>query len=237
MSRHSRSSTPSRSGNCRGESRCRNNEVRTSERMKVFALFAVLVLGAGLPLLPAGAAGRPDQNWPCVQPKVPQMSVAAVWDGPSIADVGKAWEDNPELRDLIGRLAARRTPLDEAQKAINAFVTGAPAEKQDKAKKLLAGLFDTLNQQRAEVIRGIERVDRKQKELADKIRSDVATLRELQDKPEQDQSKVNALVSEVEWSMRIFEDRRKTIRYVCEVPTAIEQRTFALARSIRQALD
>jgi hypothetical protein len=205
--------------------------------MKVFALFTVLVLGAGLPLLPAGAAGRPDQNWPCVQPKVPQMSVAAVWDGPSIADVGKAWEDNSELRDLIGRLAARRTPLDEAQKAINGFVTGAPAEKQDKAKKLLAGLFDTLNQQRAEVIRGIERVDRKQKELADKIRSDVATLRELQDKPEQDQSKVNALVSEVEWSMRIFEERRKTIRYVCEVPTAIEQRTFALARSIRQALD
>jgi hypothetical protein len=205
--------------------------------MKVFALFAVLVLGAGLPLLPAGAAGRPDQNWPCVQPKVPQMSVAAVWDGPSIADVGKAWEDNPELRDLIGRLAARRTPLDEAQKAINAFVTGAPAEKQDKAKKLLAGLFDTLNQQRAEVIKGIERVDRKQKELADKIRSDVATLRALQDKPEQDQSRINALVSEVEWSMRIFEERRKTIRYVCEVPTAIEQRTFSLARTIRQALD
>ncbi len=205
--------------------------------MKVFALFAVLVLGAGLPLLPAGAAGRPDQNWPCVQPKVPQMSVAAVWDGPSIADVGKAWEDNPEIRDLIGRLAARRTPLDEAQKAINAFVTGAPAEKQDKAKKLLAGLFDTLNQQRAEVIKGIERVDRKQRELADKIRSDVATLRELQDKPEQDQSRINALVGEVEWSMRIFEERRKTIRYVCEVPTAIEQRTFSLARTIRQALD
>jgi hypothetical protein len=205
--------------------------------MKVFALFTILVLAAGLPPLPAGAAGRPDQNWPCAQPKVPQMSVAAVWDGPSVADVGKAWEDNPELRDLIGRLAARRTPLDEAQKAINAFVTGAPAEKQDKAKKLLAGLFDTLNQQRAEVIRGIERVDRKQKELADKIRSDVATLRELQDKPEQDQSRINTLVSEVEWSMRIFEERRKTIRYVCEVPTAIEQRTFALARTIRQALD
>jgi hypothetical protein len=205
--------------------------------MKVSALFTVLVLGAGLPLLPAGAAGRPDQTWPCVQPKVPQMSVAAVWDGPSIADVGKAWEDNPELRDLIGRLAARRTPLDEAQKAINAFVTGAPAEKQDKAKKLLAGLFDTLNQQRAEVIKGIERVDLKQKELADKIRSDVATLRALQDKPEQDQSRINALVSEVEWSMRIFEERRKTIRYVCEVPTAIEQRTFSLARTIRQALD
>ena len=58
--------------------------------MKVFALFTILVLAAGLPPLPAGAAGRPDQNWPCAQPKVPQMSVAAVWDGPSVADVGKA---------------------------------------------------------------------------------------------------------------------------------------------------
>ena len=205
--------------------------------MKVFTLFAVLVAGAGLPVLPAGAAGRPDQNWPCAQPKVPQMSVAAIWDGPSIADVGNLWEDDPALKDLIARLAARRTPLDEAQKAIAAFVTGTPAEKQDKAKKLFAGLFVTLNQQRTQVIRGIERVDQKQKDLADKIRSDVAALRELQDKQEPDQSKINALASEVEWSTRIFEERRKTIRYVCEVPTIIDQRTFALARTIRQALD
>ena len=33
-----------------------------------------------------------------------------------------------------------------------------------------------------------------------------------------------------------LEDRRKTIRYVCEVPTTIEQRIFALARMIQQNL-
>jgi hypothetical protein len=205
--------------------------------MKAFVLFTVLVTGECLSLSPAHAAGRPDPNWPCVQPKVPQMSIAAIWDGPSIADVGNAWEDNPALRELIVRLAARRTSMDEAQKAIARFITGDPTGKQDKAKKLIAGLFDTLNQQRAEVMRGIERVDQKQKDLADKIRSDVATLRELQDKPEPDESKITALAGEVEWSTRIFEERRKTIRYVCEVPTIIEQRTFALARTIRRALE
>jgi hypothetical protein len=205
--------------------------------MKFFVLFAAFLTGACLPPSAAHAAGRSDQNWPCAQPKVPQMSIAAIWDGPSVADGGNAWEDNPALRELVVRLAARRTSLDEAQKAIAGFITGNSVEKQDKAKKLFAGLFDTLNQQRAEVIRGIERVDQRQKDLAEKIRSDVATLRELQDKPEQDQSKINALAGEVEWSTRIFEERRKTIRYVCEVPTVIEQRTFALARSIRQALD
>jgi Spy/CpxP family protein refolding chaperone len=205
--------------------------------MKVLILFVSLIIGTYLSLSSASGAGQSDQNWPCAQPKVPQMSIVAMWDGPSTADVGNAWEDNPALKDLVIRLAARRTPLDDARKAIAAFISGSPAEKQDKAKKLFAGLFDTLNQQRAEVIRGIERVNRKQKDLAEKIRSDVAALRELQDRPEQDQSKINALASEVEWSTRIFEERRKTIRYVCEVPTVIEQRTFALARTIRQALE
>jgi hypothetical protein len=205
--------------------------------MKAFILFAVLVTGECLSLSSAHAAGRSDPNWPCVQPKVPQMSIAAIWDGPSIADIGNAWEDNPALKELVVRLAARRTPLDAAQKAIAEFIGDDPAEKQERATKLLAGLFDTLNQQRAEVIKGIERIDRRQKDLADKIRSDVATLRELQDRPEQDQSKINALAGEIEWSTRIFDERRKTIRYVCEVPTIIEQRTFALARSIRQALE
>jgi hypothetical protein len=205
--------------------------------MKIKIHFAVLVTGASLSLSQAYGAGRSDQNWPCVQPKVPQMSIAAIWDGPPIADVGNAWEDNPVLKDLVVRLAARRTPLDAARKAIAEFISGDPQEKQNKAIILLAGVFDTLNQQRAEVIKGIERIDRKQKDLADKIRSDVAALRELQDRPEQDQSKITALAGEIEWSTRIFDERRKTIRYVCEVPTIIEQRTFALVRTIRQALD
>jgi chromosome segregation ATPase len=185
----------------------------------------------------ARAGDRRDADWPCVQPKVPQMSVAAMWDGPSIADVGSAWQDDPKIKDLVSRLAARRTPLDAAEKAISDFVTGSNAEKQDKAKKLFAGLFDDLSQQRAEIISGIERVARKQKELADKIRTDVTELHELQDKPEQDQTKIDALASQVEWSTRIFEDRRKTIRYVCEAPTAIEQRLFALGRAIRKTLN
>jgi hypothetical protein len=41
----------------------------------------------------------------------------------------------------------------------------------------------------------------------------------------------------VEWSTRIFEDRRRTVRYVCEVPTLIEQRLFALSRALQQAIE
>ena len=57
------------------------------------------------------------------------MSVAAMWDGPSIADVGNSWQDDPKIKDLVARLAARRTPLDAAEKAIADFITGSAAEK------------------------------------------------------------------------------------------------------------
>jgi hypothetical protein len=41
----------------------------------------------------------------------------------------------------------------------------------------------------------------------------------------------------MEWDTRIFEERRKTMNFVCEVPVLIEQRLFALARAIQQSLE
>jgi hypothetical protein len=176
-------------------------------------------------------------DWPCNQVKVPEISVAAVWAGPSIDDVGNAWEDDAAIRELVARLAARRTPLDDAQKAISDLVTGAEAERQKKAKLIFAGLFKTLNHERSEVMQGIERYFRKQKEFSDQIRSTILQLRELQNRPDPDQSRIDELINRVEWDTRIFEERRKTMNFVCEVPVLIEQRLFALSRSIQQSLE
>jgi hypothetical protein len=200
----------------------------------------VVVLGMIAATMPSSARAADPRfpDWPCAQAKVPELSVGTMWDGPPIADVGNSWQDDPKLKDLVVLAAARRTPLDAAQKAIVEFMSGiAATDKQSAAAKLFAGLFDTLNQERNEVMNGIERVSRNETELAGKIKSDVETLHQLEDKPDQDQAKVNDLASQVEWSTRIFEDRRKTIRYVCEVPGTIEQRLFALARVIQQNLN
>jgi hypothetical protein len=185
-------------------------------------------------LLPLHAEPRyPD--WPCVEPKVPELSAAAMWDGPSIADVGDAWQNDPKVRDLVELVAARRTPMDAAQKAIAEFLAEKPAEREQRAKQLFAGVFDTLNEERSQVMDGLERTARKEMDLGGKIKSDVAQMRTLEDQPTADQAKIKALGDEIEWSTRIFEDRRKTIRYVCEVPATIEQRVFALARAIQKA--
>src|SRR6476659_5853836 len=186
---------------------------------------------------PALAADPRYPDWPCNQIKVPEMSVAAVWAGPPIDDVDSIWEQDPAVRNLVAQLAARRTPLEDAEKIISDTITGAPAERQRKAKLIFAGLFKALNHERSEVMSGIERFSRKQKEFADQVRATILQLRELQNAPGHDQTKVDELISRVEWDTRIFDARNKTIGYVCEVPVLIEQRLFALARKIQQSLD
>jgi hypothetical protein len=196
-------------------------------------LVAAVIEAASVLSVHAADPRYPD--WPCEQPKVPELSAAAMWDGPSIADVGDAWRNDPKVRDLVALVAARRTSMDAAQKAIAEFLAEKPAEREQRAKQLFAGVFETLNAERSEVMDGLERTARKEMDLGGKIKADVAELRTVEDQPNADQAKIKALSDELQWSTRIFEDRRKTIRYVCEVPGTIEQRVFALARAIQQA--
>jgi hypothetical protein len=176
-------------------------------------------------------------DWPCSQAKVPDVSLAAVWAGPPLDDVASKWKDDAKVSALVPRLAARRTPLDEAQKAISEFLEGSAAQKTEMGKLLFAGLFDTLNAQRASVMSGLERVTRKQREAADKIRSDTLALQALQGASPPDQPKIDELGNQLVWETRIFEDRSRVIKFVCEVPTAIDQRLFALGRVIQQEME
>ena len=38
------------------------------------------------------------------------------------------------------------------------------------------------------------------------------------------------------WDLRIFNDRRQTVTYVCEAPTLIEQRIGEIARAVQKAV-
>ena len=176
-------------------------------------------------------------DWPCTQAKVPEISLAAVWAGPPLDDVADKWKDDAKVSALVSKLSARKTPLDEAKTAITEFLAGPTTEKTAAGKLLFAGLFATLNAQRNSVLNGLERVTRKQREAADKIRSDTLALQALQGASPPDQPKIDDLSNQLVWETRIFEDRRRVIGFVCEVPTAIDQRLFALGRVIQQEME
>ena len=204
--------------------------------MRFRILVCVLLAGAGS-FEPCRAADPRYPDWPCAQAKVPEISLAAVWAGPPLDDVAEKWKDDANVSTLVPRLAARRTPLDEAQKAVTEFLAASGAEKAEMGKLLFAGLFETLNAQRSQVMSGLERVTRKQREAADRIRADTLALQALQDASPPDQPKIDELGNQLVWETRIFEDRRRVIKYVCEVPTAIDQRLFALGRTIQQEME
>jgi hypothetical protein len=176
-------------------------------------------------------------DWPCVQAKVPEISLAAVWAGPPLGDATDKWKNDAKVSALVSKLAARKTPLEDAKQAVTEFLAGSTAEKTETGKLLFAGLFETLNAQRNSVLNGLERVTRKQRETADKVRTDTLALQALQGASPPDQPKIDELSNQLIWETRIFEDRRRVIGYVCEVPTAIDQRLFALGRVIQQEME
>jgi hypothetical protein len=176
-------------------------------------------------------------DWPCVQAKVPEISLAAVWAGPPLDDATDKWKNDAKVSALVPKLAARKTPLEDAKQAVTEFLTGSTTEKTETGKLLFAGLFETLNAQRNSVLNGLERVTRRQREAADKIRADTLALHALQDASPPDQPKIDELSNQLIWETRIFEDRRRVIGFVCEVPTAIDQRLFALGRVIQQEME
>ena len=199
------------------------------------AILAALALAAASGTSRAADPRYPD--WPCTQAKVPEISLAAVWAGPALDDIQTKWKDDAKVSALVSKLSARKTPLDEAEKSVKEFLAGSATDKTTNAKLLFAGLFDTLNAQRSQVMGGLERVSRKQREAADKIRDETIQLQALQSATPRDEAKVEALSNELIWKTRIFEDRHKVVRFVCEVPTSIDQRLFALGRVIQQEME
>jgi hypothetical protein len=186
---------------------------------------------------PGLAADPRYPDWPCAQAKVPEISLAAVWAGPSLDDAEQKWKSDPKVSALVGKVAARKLPLEDAQKAITDFLATPGTDKVMAGKLIFAGLFDQLNAERASVMNGLERVTRKQRQAADKVRADTIALQALQDASPRDQAKIDELGNTLVWETRIFEDRRRVVKFVCEVPTAIDQRLFALGRTIQQEIE
>jgi hypothetical protein len=207
----------------------------TSFRFGVAGAALVIAMGA-TDVARSVPPGPRDPDWPCQQIKVPELSLAAVWSGPPLDPQQDDWREKPQVADLVHDIAQRRVPIEQAQERIRAFAEQAADQKQPRLLDVLAGLFSVLNDERSAVIEGLDRFGAHQKELATTLRSDNEKLRVMQADPGSDVGVVNQMTQQVTWEAQIFQDRRQSLSYACDVPGKIEQRLFALARTIQQAL-
>jgi hypothetical protein len=199
------------------------------------ALFAAVLLA---PMVAnAQGYGKRDPNWPCQQIKVPELSLASVWSGPPVDPHDDRWKNDAAVADLVDKLAPRRQPIEHAQTLLHDFASHLGGDRQTQLLQVLAGLFSLSTAERDSVMAGLDRFGARQKELAVQIRADNERLRTLQSDPKADPNVVQQLTNQITWQVELFQDRRQSISYACDVPAKIEQHLFALARQIQQELD
>jgi hypothetical protein len=198
----------------------------------------VAAVAAALFALAAGetwAAAGEDADWPCVQRLVPELSAGQMWTGMVIDDLPADVALVEPLQGLADRLAAGDRPAEEAAKAIAEALAVIPVDQRPQQQALLfRTVLERINERRDMLIDGIRTYSRRQQALADKVTADGRRLVELRREPDK-AAVVEELTSERAWDMRVFDERKRSLRALCDQPVYLEQQAFALARVIAAA--
>jgi hypothetical protein len=192
-----------------------------------------IALSLGSSLAPAGAASGQDPDWPCIQRKVPQLSLGQIWTGPELPESAKDWAKDADIAELIKEVAARRVPIAEAEQEIKDFAATLPPDQAaTRLAMLVQGLFDHMDAERSQVMSGIARYAHRQVQIAADLRKEASAVDALREKPDADPNEIAARTDRLTFSTRLFEERVQSLTFVCEVPTLIEQRLYQLTKTV-----
>lgn len=199
----------------------------------------VLVLALTCMAAPASAQMTEDPDWPCIQRKVPHLSVAQLWSGPPVPE-DNSWRDDAAVARLASMAAARRTDIDELPPLLAELGSTEEHSREDRLVALFGGAFQSIDRERTRIIAGIERFARKHRALAERIDRRDEELRTAEETAAPDDydelDRIEEMQDQQEWDIRIYQDRQKSLTYVCETPVILERRAFAIARMIQTEL-
>jgi hypothetical protein len=195
-------------------------------------------VAVGVALAACAAAAQPveDPDWPCIQRKVPALSIGQMWAGPVPAG---DWRPGTELQELARRLAPRRVPVEQVEAEAAGLVEGLDGEaRAERLAELFAAVLRQINAERGDIIGGIARYAHRQAGFSEEIEAMQQELARLGQVPEdqQDRDRMAALEDTLAWETRIFRERAQSLVYVCETPVLLEQRAFAIARALTALL-
>jgi hypothetical protein len=204
--------------------------------IKVSAACCAVLMGASSASF-AAAPKAGGADWPCPQRKVDKLGASDLqWVGPPIETV-TAWRQDASAAGLVKLLASRRIPVEDAVKALKSFAEKIPAgERNAKLTVVFVGLLDSVNEYRTSVINGIERFNRRQKSRALEIEAEGVQLSELQKAAPSSpaaQASYDKALELYDWNTRVFEDRRQNLPLACEIPPAIDGRTFEIVKELQ----
>ncbi|MBV9199801.1 MAG: hypothetical protein JOY83_08735 [Alphaproteobacteria bacterium] len=166
---------------------------------------------------------------------MPKLSAAAYWNRPPLEGL-RDWHADPEVADLVRRLAPRRVTVQEGLAQIAAF---AGTLSQDRPRRLalaFGGLLEETDRERGALIAELKEIGRRQRELADLVARLSAELNSIPpDAGGEAAAKRVDLQQRHDFTARNFEEIQRTIRYACESPVALDARLGAWARALQES--
>jgi hypothetical protein len=200
-----------------------------------FSIIAALAAFAAVVRAGAATPTGEDRDWPCQQRLVPKLAAATYWNGPSLDDLGN-WRDDPEVADLVQRLAPRRVSTHEGVSAIAKFATAASGDRSRRLALVFRGLLDETEREREGLIAQLKEIGRRQRELADLAGRLLAELNSVPpDAVGEAAARRNDLQQRHDFTVRNFEEIQRTIRYACEAPVELDARLGAWSRALQEA--
>ena len=181
------------------------------------------------------AADFSDPEWPCIQRKVETISVGQIWPNPieeeTISGLGT------EINFLATNLTLRRLTTDEATELVKTFLADQPnIDRKQLLEQVFLKFFENINQRRREVIAGIGRYALKQTALSEKIDSNRKIFGELLDADSPDFDKIDEVEETLDWDQRIYDERARSLIYVCEIPVLIEKHAYSIAQILQKEI-
>lgn len=189
-----------------------------------------------LALTPGAATAFGDENWPCVQRKVEHLSWGQMWTGPALPDTPQ-WRQDDQLAELVPLLTARGVALEELAPLVEALEASETETRAERLTRLFAGAFQEIDNERYAIIGGISRFAEKHRGLSEQIDTKREEAQKLLARAEATDDNdawdaYEVLEDEIFWDTRIYQDRQRSITYVCESPVLLEKRAFAVAQMI-----
>ena len=201
-------------------------------------MVGVVAGGRGWPRRVFAADPRyPD--WPCAQAKVPEVSLAAVWAGPPHRRRRRQVEGRRQgERDWCRGWPHGAPRSTKPRRRSRSFSPVRRQKRPTNGKLLFAGLFDTLNAQRASVMAG-PRAGDPQTARGGRQGSEPTRWRCRPCRMHPPAIRPRSTNSAISWSGKRGFSRIATAssNSSARCPTAIDQRLFALGRAIQQEME
>lgn len=196
--------------------------------------FRIAAIGLTLIFATATNVQAQQDNWPCVQVLVPNVSAAVIWPYPIDDKHADRWRSDADTKALATSIANQFSVDDDEIVMIDQYLSDKSSDSRSQiATDLFMATLTQFNLRRSKYIKGIKKFTAKQKSLAQRL----SKMLEQRDALLANEKPIEQLSDEIFIAEQIFRNRESILTDLCEQPVRVEENLGTAARAIAQHVE